>query len=242
MEVIPVVDLRGGRCVRLTQGDYGRETVFSDEPVAMATRWAKLGATRLHVVDLDGAREGRPVNDSIVRDIIEAVGGAAADLPVQVAGGVRDLEAIDAWLASGADRVVLGTAAARDPELAAEACRRHGERIVVSIDARDGLVAIEGWRQSTSQRATDLLQELSELGVRRFVYTDIARDGALTSPNYDAIAEMVAATDAPVIAAGGVAEAAHLVRLAELGAEAAIVGMALYDGRLSLPDALAALR
>lgn len=236
MDVIPAIDLRGGRCVRLTQGDYDRETVFSDDPVETARRWTGQGATRLHVVDLDGAREGRPVNDAIVRGIITAV-----DVPVQVAGGVRDLDAIDTWLAAGADRVVLGTAAARDPDMAAEACRRHGERIVVSIDARDGLAAVEGWRESTSQRAADLLRELSELGVRRFVYTDIARDGKLTSPNYDAIAEMVAATDAPVIAAGGVAEVAHLVRLAELGVEAAIVGMALYDGRLSLPDALAAV-
>ena len=237
MDVIPAIDLRGGRCVRLVQGDYDRETVFSDDPIAVARRWAEEGALRLHVVDLDGAREGRPVNDSIVRQIIEAV-----DLPVQVAGGVRDLDAIDGWLAAGADRVVLGTAAVRDPELAAEACRRHGERIVVSIDARDGVVAVEGWREATEEQAEALLRRLAALGVRRFVYTDINRDAMLQSPNYEAIETMVAASEAAVIAAGGVAEVAHLVRLAELGAEGAIVGLALYDGRVALPEALAAGR
>ena len=236
MEVIPAIDLRGGLCVRLTQGDYDRETVFSDDPLTIARQWAEQGATRLHVVDLDGAREGRPVNDSIVRSIIEAI-----DLPVQVAGGVRDLDAVDSWLAAGADRVILGTAAVRDPELAAEACRRHGERIVVSIDARDGIVAVEGWREATDERADDLLRKLASLGVQRFVYTDIERDGKLQSPNYVSIQAMIAASDAPIIAAGGVADVSHLLRLAELGAEAAIVGLALYDGRVSLPDALAAV-
>ncbi|MCH8026401.1 MAG: tRNA-dihydrouridine synthase, partial [Chloroflexi bacterium] len=186
---------------------------------------------------LNGAREGHSVNDGIIRQIIEAV-----DLPVQVAGGVRDLDAIGGWLAAGADRVVLGTAAVRDPELAAEACRRHGERIVVSIDARDGIVAVEGWREATEEQAEELLRRLAALGVRRFVYTDIDRDAMLQSPNYEAIETMVAASEAAVIAAGGVAEVAHLVRLAELGVEGAIVGLALYDGRLALPEALAAVR
>ncbi|MEX0785625.1 MAG: 1-(5-phosphoribosyl)-5-[(5-phosphoribosylamino)methylideneamino]imidazole-4-carboxamide isomerase [Dehalococcoidia bacterium] len=236
MEVIPAIDLRGGRCVRLIQGDYDRERVFSDDPVAMARHWAELGATRLHVVDLDGAREGRPVNDAIVRDVIDAI-----DVPVQVAGGVRDLAAVEGWLAAGADRVVLGTAAVRDPEMAAEAASRHGERIVVSIDARDGIVAVEGWREGTSEQADVLLGKLAELGVPRFIYTDISRDAMLQSPNYESIAAMVAASGAPVIAAGGVAEVEQLARLAEIGVEGAIVGMALYDGRIALPDALAAL-
>jgi phosphoribosylformimino-5-aminoimidazole carboxamide ribotide isomerase len=236
LDVIPAIDLRDGRCVRLVQGDYDRETVFSDDPIAVARRWAEEGAPRLHIVDLDGAREGRPVNDEIVRGIIEAV-----DLPVQVAGGVRDLGAVEGWLAAGAERVVLGTAALRDPDLVAEACRRHGERIVVSIDARDGVVAVEGWREATSEQAEALLPRLAALGVQRFVYTDIARDGTLTSPNFEAIEALVGATKAAVIASGGVAEVAHLVRLAELGAEGAIVGLALYDGRLALPEALSAV-
>jgi phosphoribosylformimino-5-aminoimidazole carboxamide ribotide isomerase len=236
VEVIPAIDLRGGRCVRLVQGDYDRELVFSDDPVTTAQRWAGQGALRLHVVDLDGAREGRPLNDDAVLRVIEAV-----DVPVQVAGGVRDLDAVERWLAAGADRVVLGTAAARDPALAGEAARRHGERIVVSIDARDGLVATDGWREATELRAEALLSALSDLGVRRFVYTDISVDGTLTSPNFAAIESLVRATDAAIIAAGGVAEVAHLVRLAELGAEGAIVGLALYDGRLDLREALRAV-
>ncbi len=162
-------------------------------------------------------------------------------LPVQVAGGVRDHDAIDTWLAAGADRVVLGTAAVRDPAFAAEAARRHGERIVVSIDAREGMVATEGWTEGTSEQAEALLLSLAALGVRRFVSTDIARDGTGTSPNFEAVATMVAASDVPIIAAGGVAEVAHLVRLAELGVEGAIVGLALSDGRLDLQEAVAAV-
>ena len=238
MEMIPAIDLRGGRCVRLVQGDYDRETVFSDDPAAVAQRWAEEGAPRLHVVDLDGAREGRPVNDEAVRRIIDAVA-----VPVQVGGGVRDLDAVERWLAAGADRVVLGTAAVRDPSFAAEACRRHGERIVVSVDGRDGFFAAEGWRETTDQRVEDLLRRFADLGVQRFVYTDIARDGTLTSPNFEAVEALVrtAPPGVSIIASGGVAEAAHLVRLAELGVEGAIVGRALYEGTLLLPEALAAV-
>ena len=236
MEIIPAIDLRAGRCVRLVQGNYDRETVFSYDPTATAQRWANEGAPRLHVVDLDGAREGRPVNDDAVRAII-----AAVTVPVQVAGGVRDLDAVERWLAAGAGRVVLGTAAVRDPALAQEATRRHGERIVVSIDGRGGLFAAEGWREQTDQRVEDLLRRFFDLGIRRFIYTDIAVDGTLTAPNYDAVAALVQATPAKLIAAGGVAEVAHLVRLAELGVEGAIVGRALYEGRVRLPEALAAV-
>jgi phosphoribosylformimino-5-aminoimidazole carboxamide ribotide isomerase len=236
MEIIPAVDLRGGRCVRLVQGDYDRETVFSDDPVAVAQRWAAQGATRLHVADLDGAREGRPVNEAAARAIIESVA-----VPVQVSGGVRTLDAVDRWVAAGADRVVLGTAVVHEPELAGEACRAHGGRIVVSVDAKDGLVATDGWTSTSEVRADELIAHLVELGVPRFVYTDIARDGTLTSPNYEAIAALVSSVDAAVIAAGGVAETSHLVRLAGLGVEGVIVGRALYDGRVDLPEALAAV-
>ncbi len=236
MEVIPAIDLRGGRCVRLVQGDYDRETVFSDDPVATAQRWASEGAPRLHVVDLDGAREGRPVNDAAVRQVIEAVAA-----PVQVGGGVRDLDAVEAWLAAGADRVVLGTAAVGDPGLVAEVSRKHSERIVVSIDARDGIIAADGWQRSTGEQAGAVLTRLAELGVQRFVYTDIARDGTLTSPNFETIEALVKATPAAIIASGGVAEVPHLVRLAGLGVEGAIVGRALYDGRIDLREALRSL-
>jgi phosphoribosylformimino-5-aminoimidazole carboxamide ribotide isomerase len=235
MEVIPAIDLREGRCVRLVQGDYERELRFSDDPVAVAQRWQSEGATRLHVVDLDGAREGRPVNDETVRAIIAAVG-----VPVQVAGGVRDVATIDQWIDAGAARVILGTAAVREPQFAQEACARHGGRIVVSIDARDGVVAAEGWLEATDARAAALMQRLAELGVPRFVYTDIGRDGTLTEPNFEVVESLVRSVGAPIISAGGVARASDLARLAELGVEAAIVGRALYDGGLSLRDALAA--
>jgi phosphoribosylformimino-5-aminoimidazole carboxamide ribotide isomerase len=236
VEIIPAIDLRAGRCVRLVQGDYDRETVFSDDPAATAQRWVNEGAARLHVVDLDGAREGRPVNDDAVRAII-----AAVPVPVQVAGGVRDLDAVERWLAAGAGRVVLGTAAVRDPTLAQEAARRHGERIVVSIDGRDGLFAAEGWLEQTGERVEDLLRRFFEVGVPRFIYTDIGVDGTLAAPNYSAVAALVQATPAKFIAAGGVAEVEHLIRLAELGVEGAIVGRALYEGRVRLPEALAAV-
>jgi len=236
VEVIPAIDLRGGRCVRLVQGDYDRELVFSDDPVAVAQRWAELGAARLHVVDLDGAREGRPVNDGVVERII-----AAVDAPVQVAGGVRDLGVVERWLAAGANRVVLGTAAIREPDFAAEACRRHGERIAVSIDARDGIAAVQGWTESSGQRADELLRRFADMGVARFVYTDISVDGTLTAPNYAAIEALVATTSAAIIAAGGIAAVEHLRRLAEIGVEGAIVGRALYDGGLDLSEALAAV-
>ena len=236
MDVIPAIDLRDGRCVFLVQGDYDREIAFSDDPIAVAKRWVEEGARRLHVVDLDGARSGRPANAAVVRRILEAL-----EIPVQVAGGVRDLEAIDGWLKAGADRVVLGTAAIRDPSFAGDASRRHGERIIVSIDVRDGQVATEGWRETEGGRAEELLREFASAGVQRFVYTDIGRDGTLTSPNFEAVEALLAVSPAPLIAAGGVAEVAHLVRLAELGVEGAIVGLALYDGRVRLPEALAAV-
>jgi phosphoribosylformimino-5-aminoimidazole carboxamide ribotide isomerase len=235
MDVTPAIDLRGGRCVRLIQGDYDRELSFSDDPAAVARRWVEEGAQRLHVVDLDAAREGRPVNDAVVRAIIEAVDG-----PVQVAGGVRDLGAVERWLEAGADRVVLGTAAVRDPAFAGEAARRHGERIIVSIDAKDGVVAMEGWEELSGENAEESLRRLAELGVRRFIYTDISRDGMLTSPNFEAIESIVRISSVPVIAAGGVAEVGHIARLAETGVEGVIVGRALYDGGLDLREALAA--
>ncbi len=237
MEIIPAIDLRGGRCVRLFQGDYDRETVFSHDPVATATSWAEQGAPRLHIVDLDGARDGTQANAEATRSVIQAV-----ELPVQVAGGVRDIATVDDWIEAGADRVVLGTAAVQDPSFAAKACERHGDRIVVSLDGRDGYFASRGWLDQTEQRIDDLMRNFANLGVERFVYTDIGVDGTLTAPNYAAIETLLSATAAKLIAAGGVAETEHLVRLAELGVEGAIVGMALYEGRIVLPEALAALR
>ena len=234
MEVIPAIDLKGGRCVRLYQGDYDREQVFSDDPVAVALEWQRQGARRLHVVDLEGARDGRPVN----LDAVEAI-AAQASVPLQVGGGIRDRATAQHLLDAGAQRVVLGTAAVETPALVEQIMDGYGaDAVVVSIDAREGLVALRGWRTASQVTARELLTSMVERGVRRFVYTDISRDGTLTSPNYAALEEVVAATQAAVIAAGGIASVEHLVRLARTGVEGAIVGQALYVGSFSLAEAL----
>jgi phosphoribosylformimino-5-aminoimidazole carboxamide ribotide isomerase len=219
--------------VRLYQGDYARETVFSHDPVAVARRWASEGAPRLHLVDLDGAREGRPMNERVIADIIGDV-----SVPVQVGGGIRDMGVIDALLAAGAERAILGTAAVCEPELVREACAWYGEHIVISVDAREGLAAAEAWRETSELRAEDLMRAMVELGVRRFVYTDIARDGTMTEPNFAAYRTAVKDVQAAIIASGGVASLEHLRRLASIGVEGAILGRALYDGRVGLREAL----
>ena len=236
MELIPAIDIRGGRCVRLDQGDFGRETVFADDPVEVARRWCDEGAARLHVVDLDGAREGRPVNAELVGRIVDA-----ARVPVQVGGGLRDRPAIQRYLDAGVDRVVLGTAAVKDRALLAEALAEHGRRIVVSVDARVGLVAVEGWEEETRLAAADLMSELAAQGVPRFIYTDTLRDGTLEGPDLAAIESLKAKVSAPIIYAGGVSSIEDLVRLVPLGLEGAIVGKALYTRDVVLREALEVL-
>jgi phosphoribosylformimino-5-aminoimidazole carboxamide ribotide isomerase len=236
MEVIPAVDIRGGRCVRLYQGDYDRETVFSEDPVAMARRWEQLGAPRLHVVDLDGARAGQPTNNRVIEDLLSAV-----SVPVQVAGGIRQLDVINRYLEMGADRVILGTAAVHDQPLVSKACAMFPKAVVVAVDARRGRVETAGWREASSETPEGLMRRLMELGVPRFIFTDIARDGTLRGPNFAAIGRLVQAVRTPVIASGGVTTVEHLRRLAKLGVEGAIVGRALYDGGLELVEALGAV-
>ena len=236
MEVIPAIDIRGGRCVRLHQGDYDAETVFDADPVAVARRWVDAGARRLHVVDLDGARAGRPVSFKIVAAIAEL--GA----PVQVGGGLRTPEAVARYRDAGVERVILGTAAVRDVGLVEALCREDAGAVVVSLDARDGRIATDGWTRTSEMQVEGLARALVAIGVGRFVYTDIARDGTLTQPNYAAVRRVVVAAGRPVIASGGVSAVAQLASLAETGVEAAIIGWALYDGRVGLPDALAAAR
>lgn len=235
-EVIPAIDLREGRCVRLFQGDYDRETAYSDDPVAVARRWESLGAPRLHVVDLDGAKAGSPANQRVMAAIC-----AAVTIPVEVSGGIRDAAAIEAALAYGAKRVQLGSAAIRDPLLVRGACERFPGGICVSIDARDGEVYTDGWRVATGRSVEDVAAEMVELGVPRLMFTDIGRDATLTEPNFDALGHLVGLLPVPVVASGGVAETSHLVRLASIGCEGAIVGKALYEGRIDLPEALAAV-
>ena len=237
MEIIPAIDLRNGKCVRLYQGDYDKETVFSDEPVAVALRWQSEGARRLHIVDLDGAAQGKPVNLDTVEDMV-----AAIDIPVQVGGGIRSIETIEQLFATGVDRAILGTAAVEKPDLVKEACQRFGDRIIISIDARDRIVATRGWLQKSTATASELATKMIELGVMRFIYTDISRDGTLTSPNFETIAEFLSQVGVPVIAAGGISSVYHLTKLAELGVEGTIVGKAIYTGDVTLANAFKAIR
>ena len=237
MEIITAIDLRNGKCVRLYQGDYERETVFSDKPVEVALRWQSEGARRLHLIDLDGAAKGEMCNLETIEDII-----AAIDIPVQVGGGIRSLGTIEQLLNIGVERTILGTVAVEKPELVETACRKFGEQIIVSIDARDRLVATRGWLQKSQVAASQLAEQMVNLGVKRFIYTDISRDGTLTRPNFAAVAELLSRVSVPVIAAGGISSVYHLTRLAELGVEGAIVGKAMYTGDINLADAFKAIQ
>ncbi len=241
MEIIPAIDLRGGAVVRLLQGNYDRQTTFGDDPVGVARGFEADGAPRIHVVDLDGAREGRRTQAAEVRAVAAAIG-----IPIELGGGLRSAEDIDEALADGVDRVVLGTAAVEQPALIEQALAAHGaERVVIGIDAREGIASVAGWTESGSIPATDLLDRMADMGVRRFIYTDITRDGTLTSPNFSAVSDMVlraeAAGGARVIASGGIAEIDHLRTLASIGAEGAIIGVAIYHGTLDLAAAVAEL-
>ncbi len=221
--------------MRLVQGDYARETVYGDDPVAVAEQWALAGAARLHVVDLDGAAGDAPRNLPVVARI-----AARVAVPVQMGGGLKRWQDLVAALACGVDRVILGTAALEDRGLVERAVAEFGEKIVVGIDARGGLVATRGWQQTSRVQALALAREMVTLGVRRLVYTDITRDGTLSEPNFAAIAELSAAVAIPIVAAGGVASVEHVRRLARLGVEAVIVGRALYTGHVELAAALRA--
>jgi phosphoribosylformimino-5-aminoimidazole carboxamide ribotide isomerase len=237
MEIIPAIDLKGGRCVRLYQGDYSRETIFSDNPVEVARHWQSLGAQRLHIVDLDGAAKGKPQHSLIIESIAHSV-----QVPLQLGGGLRSIDAIAQALDLGVARVIIGTAAIEDQTLVQEACRRFGNLIIVGIDARDGYVATRGWKEGTMVTAIELAWRMTHVGVGRFIYTDIARDGTLTEPNFDAIAELVKQVEVPVIAAGGISSIEHLERLSQIEVEGAIVGRALYTGNIDLKRALDVVR
>jgi phosphoribosylformimino-5-aminoimidazole carboxamide ribotide isomerase len=234
MEIIPAVDIKNGKCVRLYQGDYNRETVFSEDPVAVALNWQAQGAGRLHLVDLDGAAGGKPRNIAVIEAVVKQVG-----LPVQLGGGIRDEATVAKLLAIGVNRVILGTAAVENSKLVERLCRKYGEAIVVGIDARDGHVATHGWVKGTKIKALKLGLRMAAVGARRIIYTDIKRDGTLTEPDFEAIAEMVKGVNLHVIAAGGISALGHLRKLKELGVEGAIVGKALYTGDINLKEALA---
>jgi phosphoribosylformimino-5-aminoimidazole carboxamide ribotide isomerase len=237
MELIPAIDILGGKCVRLYQGDYGQETVYSEDPSSVAARWVEAGASRLHVVDLDGARAGVPTNVAEVKGIV-----SNASVPVQLGGGIRTVSAARTVLALGVERVLVGTAAVEEPALVRDMCRELGpEAVVVSVDARGGVVATDGWTRSGEVMATELVARMAEMGVRRFLYTDIDRDGTLTEPNFEAIGDLVRETGVPVVAAGGISSVDHLLSLADLGVEAAVIGKALYSGDIDFGEAVRAL-
>jgi phosphoribosylformimino-5-aminoimidazole carboxamide ribotide isomerase len=234
MIVYPAIDLMGGRAVRLRQGDPDRRTTVGDDPVALARRWVASGARWLHVVDLDAALAGAPRHLDLVADICRATG-----VPVQVGGGLRTPDHLRAAFDAGASRVVLGTAAL-DDDLLAAAVAEFGDRLTASVDARDGRVAADGWRRIAPRTVLDHGRRLAAAGVRRLIYTDVARDGMLGGPDVTVLAELVRATGVAVIASGGIASADDLRAVAAAGAEGAIVGRALYEGRLTLAEALAA--
>jgi phosphoribosylformimino-5-aminoimidazole carboxamide ribotide isomerase len=240
MIVYPAIDLRGGRCVRLLQGEFDQETVYGDDPVATARRWAEAGAHWLHVVDLDGARAGRPVQTDIVRAIC-----AAVQVPVQVGGGLRTLANVREVLAAGAVRVVVGTAAVEDPVLCRQLCQAHPERVVLGLDARGGRLRVAGWTADGGRLATDLAGEAAGMGAAAIVYTDIARDGTQKGPDLEGTRAVGRAADIPVIASGGIGSLDDIRAVAGLAADGVaglIVGRALYTGAVELTAALAAAR
>lgn len=240
MEVIPAVDIRGGKCVRLFQGDYERETVFADDPLEMALRWEAQGAPRLHIVDLDGAREGSPRNLQVVSTI-----AARVKIPTELGGGIRTLEIAKRVLDAGVGRVIVGTSAARDPALLARILEDLGEQAVVSIDARDGRVSVAGWLEDTDLSAVEFARQVQQMGACRIIFTDIAQDGTLAGVNVESIRRVLEIVSIPVIAAGGVTTIADIMALKALeafGLEGVIAGRAIYAGALDLREAIRVAR
>jgi phosphoribosylformimino-5-aminoimidazole carboxamide ribotide isomerase len=239
MQIWPAIDLRGGKCVRLEQGDYERETVFGADPVAMAEHWVKRGARQLHLVDLDGARHGTGENRSAVAGIV-----AKAGVPCELGGGIRDESDVRFWLDLGLARLVIGTRAFKDPGWFGEMCERYPDRLALGLDARNGFVATDGWLETSAVPATDLAGRFARHRLAALIYTDIARDGMMSGPNFEGIAAIQTAMDrgsrVPVIASGGITTAEDVRKLAQLGVAGCIIGRTLYEGKLTIADALRA--
>ncbi len=233
MQVWPAIDLRNGHCVRLQQGDYARETIFEADPTAAATRLAEAGALRLHIVDLDGARDGRPTNQPIVESLVQASG-----LPCQVGGGIRDEDAIVRWLESGVSRVVIGTRGIREPEWFRSMCRKYPNKLVLGIDARDGKLATDGWKTTEGRDAVDLALDLDDEPIAAFLFTDIATDGMLQGPNLAATKTLCDKVRSPVLASGGVTTVDDVAQLKHAGAAGCIIGRAFYEGKIDLAEAV----
>lgn len=230
-EVIPAIDILEGKCVRLKQGRYDAETVYSANPVEIAKKWESAGGKRLHVIDLDGARTGLPANIGIIKSIIKEV-----NIPVQVGGGIRNLNIIADLIKYGADRVILGTTAIKNPNLLSNICERFDDKIVVAIDAKGEMAAAEGWMYVTKKNIFELAKEAIGMGVKRFIYTDISRDGMMEGPNYYGIKNFITHVNVPVIASGGVSNQEDIEQLKGTGAEGCIVGKAIYEGSIKLQD------
>lgn len=233
IEVIPAIDLKAGKCVRLYQGDFNQETVFSEDPVEVALYWQSMGAPRIHIVDLDGADTGEPHNLAIIKEITKAIW-----IPTQLGGGVRTMDTIERFLKLGVERLILGTIAVEEPELIRQACSRFRDSIIVGVDTRQGYIATHAWRRQTELGVIDFVLSMVELGVKRFIYTDIDRDGTLTQPNFVAISELINRVREPIVASGGISSLNHLIMLKKLGVEGAIIGRALYVGDIQLKKAL----
>ena len=236
MLLIPAIDLRGGRCVRLRQGDYGQETVFSEDPVAVGREFVRQGAVYLHLVDLDGAKEGRPVHLPLIRTLTEAAG-----VPCELGGGLRQDADLQAAFAEGVDRVIIGTQALKRPEWFAAAAQRFPGKMVLGLDAKEGCVATEGWLEVSSMQAIDVVRRFEKLPLAAVIYTDIGRDGMLSGPNLDALKVLADSTKLPVIASGGVSNLDDVRRLSRLPLAGCIVGRALYEGTLTLREAIQVL-
>ena len=234
MIIYPAIDIKDGRCVRLVQGKFNDVTVYSDNPVEMAVKFEQLGAEYLHVVDLDGARLGEPQNIAAISEMAVKVG-----IPLQLGGGIRSIEMIEIILCKGIQRVILGTSAVRDPELVKKAVKAFGSSLAIAIDAKDGMVAIEGWAKTSEFTAIGFAKKMEELGAKTIIYTDISRDGMLTGPNLRAMEDMVKAVGTDVIASGGVTSIKDIRNLKEIGVSGAIVGKALYTGDIDLKEAIA---
>lgn len=233
MKVYPAIDVQNGKCVRLTQGNFSNMTVYSDDPVDMALKFEQLGAEYLHVIDLDGARTGRPQNIAVISEMAVNLG-----IPVQLGGGIRSIEMIEIILSKGVQRAILGTSAVKDPNLVKAAVKTFGNNVVVGIDARDGLVAIEGWARTSEFTAVAFAKKMEEIGAKTIIYTDISRDGMLAGPNLKAMEEMAQAVSMEVIASGGVSTLQDIRNLKEIGVQGVIIGKALYTGDINLKEAI----
>ena len=233
MDIIPAIDIRDGKCVRLFQGDYSKETIFGEDPVEIALRWESEGADWLHIVDLDGARHGDSKNNHVIERICEVTKAS-----IQVGGGVRNLGLAQRYKSMGVSRVILGTTAISSPNIVGDIIEDLGSKfVIVGVDAREGYLASDGWTVQSDISVEDLMNNMARIGVSRFLYTDIARDGTLTQPNYEVVEKLISLTPASIIAAGGISSLDDLVKLSEIGVEASVIGRAIYTGDIKLSDA-----